>query len=736
VKRTGADSAESLARETFTQGIESLRRGAVEEAAALFAECVRLAPEAAEGHLNLAVAHRLSGRYDRALIACRRALELLPRWPDAHFNLGDIALAAGDLGLAVSAFEEALVLRPEWAEAFNSLGVAHVAAGRIERAIHAYNRAIELAPEWSRPYSNRAIAVHLLGEDERAIEDLRHAIQCEPAFAEAHGNLSLLLLRQGRFREAWPGLDWHDRAIGVMPTRPQPLWSGQRHTTGPLLMTARCGFGDILQFVRFAPFLRRQFGGPVNIECPLAIKDLVSTCAGVDGVVLPDESSDAECQYPLMSGPARLGEDEIHLPATQFPYIYPPVVAHAAANLIEGCSEPVRVGFVWRVNMIRSPRRACPLAEFLPLASVGGVQLFSLQFDETAEERAFCEQAGISSIGPSLGDFTQTAAIVLRLDLVITVDTSMAHLAGALGVPVWVLLPENADWRWMLDRSDSPWYPTMRLFRSKPGRPGEPGDAWSATVDSARTALIRFAGLPRATRPLRKRRLHTLQIKDIPLLVYDERDSWAVDRIVKEFAQDAYGLDDIDFRPGDVVIDIGAHVGLVSLYLAKRYPHVRIHAFEPHPLNYENCVDNLRLNDVANVRPFRRAVSGDGRALMLRGLSRNTGGASAAFEMTGSVASGPVDSMTLDDLFDEVLAPGERCRLLKIDCEGLEYEILPRASALDRVDYLVAEFHEAASGLNDVRATALTGSARELADFCRTRIPPERVRIVRCEKFD
>jgi FkbM family methyltransferase len=159
----------------------------------------------------------------------------------------------------------------------------------------------------------------------------------------------------------------------------------------------------------------------------------------------------------------------------------------------------------------------------------------------------------------------------------------------------------------------------------------------------------------------------------------------------------------------------------------------------PHPLNYENCVDNLRLNDVSNVRPFRRAVTGDGRALMLRGLSRNTGGASAAFEMTGSVASGPVDSMTLDDLFDEVLAPGERCRLLKIDCEGLEYEILPRARALARVDYLVAEFHEAASAVHDVRdvrATGLTGSARELAELCRTRLPPERVRIVRCEKLD
>ena len=264
--------------------------------------------------------------------------------------------------------------------------------------------------------------------------------------------------------------------------------------------------------------------------------------------------------------------------------------------------------------MTRSPERACPLPELLPLASVTGVQLFSLQFDETVEERACCEQAGIISIGPSLGDFAQTAAIVLRLDLVITVDTSMAHLAGALGVPVWVLLPEHADWRWMLDCSDSPWYPTMRLFRSKPGKPGnpgnpgKPGDGWSATVDSARTALDRFAGLPRATRPLRKRRLHTLQVQDIPLLAYDERDSWAVDRIVKEFAQDAYGLDAIDFRPGDVVIDIGAHVGLVSLYLAKRHPYVRIHALEPHPLNYENCVDNLRLNDVAQRRtvPPRR----------------------------------------------------------------------------------------------------------------------------------
>jgi FkbM family methyltransferase len=263
----------------------------------------------------------------------------------------------------------------------------------------------------------------------------------------------------------------------------------------------------------------------------------------------------------------------------------------------------------------------------------------------------------------------------------------------------------------------------MRLFRSTPG------DAWSATVDRMRTALLRFAKLPRATRPLRKRRLHTLQINNIPLLAYDERDSWSIDSIVTEFAEGTYGLDAIEFRPGDVVIDIGAHVGLVSLYLAKRHPYVRIHAFEPHPLNYENCLDNLRLNDVSNVRPVRRAVTGDGRTLTLRGLSRNTGGASAAFEMTGSIASGPVESMTLDDIFDEVLAPGERCRLLKIDCEGLEYEILPHARALDRVDYLAAEFHEAPPATNYARAT-------ELAELCRTRIPSEHIRIVRCEKHD
>jgi Flp pilus assembly protein TadD len=470
--------------EVFAQGIDALRRGEAEEAATLFAECVRLAPEAAEGHLNLAVALRLCGHYDRALIACRRALELDPRWPDAHYTLGDIALAAGNIELAVEALEAALVLRPEWAEAFNSLGVACVAAGRIERAIDAYNRAIALAPAWERPYSNRAIALHLLGDDERAIADLRHAIQCAPAFAEAHVNLSLLLLRQGRFREAWPGLDWHDRAIGRAPARPQPIWSGQRHTTGPLLMTAGCGFGDIFQFVRFAPALQRQFGGPVLIECPPAIADLVATCAGVDGVVLPDEACDAAWQYPIMSAPARLADhDEIQLPATKFPYVYPRVLTHAAADRVESCAKPTRVGIVWRGNMTRSPERACPLPELLPLARVSDVQLFSLQFDETEEERACCEQAGIISIGASLGNFAQTAAIVVRLDLVITVDTSMAHLAGALGLPVWVLLPEHADWRWMLDRDDSPWYPTMRLFRS------QRGEAWSATIDRVRYSL-------------------------------------------------------------------------------------------------------------------------------------------------------------------------------------------------------------------------------------------------------
>lgn len=185
--------------------------------------------------------------------------------------------------------------------------------------------------------------------------------------------------------------------------------------------------------------------------------------------------------------------------------------------------------------------------------------------------------------------------------------------------------------------------------------------------------------------------LHRYEINGVPLLAYDEDESLTADRVACELLGDVYGLESVPFQPGDVVIDVGAHVGLVSMYLAKRWPFLRIDAFEPYGANYANCAENLRANDVSNVRLFRQAVTADGRSIILRSLSSNTGGATAVFDMPGAVAAAPVDSTTLHEIFERTLLPGQRCRLLKMDCEGMEYEILPQSRVLDRIDFLAAD---------------------------------------------
>jgi FkbM family methyltransferase len=228
--------------------------------------------------------------------------------------------------------------------------------------------------------------------------------------------------------------------------------------------------------------------------------------------------------------------------------------------------------------------------------------------------------------------------------------------------------------------------------------------------------------------------LHNYHINQIALAAYDESSSVAAHGVIVELAHDIYGFERIPFEAGDVVIDIGAHVGLVSIYLAKRWPFLRIHAFEPHPTNYQNCADNLRLNNVSNVHLSPVAVTADRRPVILRSLRGNTGGATAVYDMPGADSSPAVESMTLDDIVDATLAPGQRCRLLKIDCEGSEYEILP-SPVLARVDFLSGEFHDDAIDSGG-HANAVFGRAHALLEQCARYFQSDRLRVICCQKHD
>jgi FkbM family methyltransferase len=229
--------------------------------------------------------------------------------------------------------------------------------------------------------------------------------------------------------------------------------------------------------------------------------------------------------------------------------------------------------------------------------------------------------------------------------------------------------------------------------------------------------------------------LHSFEIHNVVLSVYDGCASLAANRVAEELSNDVYGLETISFQPEDIVIDVGAHVGIVSLYLAKRWPFLRIFAFEPHPANHANFIENLRLNNVSNVYLFRQAITADRRSIMLRLVDSNTGGATAVFDVAGAYSVGPIESVTLQDIFEQTVAPAQRCRLLKIDCEGMEYEILP-SPVLDRVDFLAAEFHEGVLYENGEYPSINIGRAHALGELCAGFFAPEKMRILCCHKQD
>jgi FkbM family methyltransferase len=230
------------------------------------------------------------------------------------------------------------------------------------------------------------------------------------------------------------------------------------------------------------------------------------------------------------------------------------------------------------------------------------------------------------------------------------------------------------------------------------------------------------------------RKLHTLRIHGVLIFAYDGTDSATAARVYEELRKDEYGIETIGFQPGDVAIDIGAHVGLVSIYLAKRWPLLKIYAYEPHPDNHSNCADNLRLNRVTNVCLYRRAVTSDRRQLMLQMMHSNTGGASAVFHLPGAGSVGPLEAVTLDDIFESAVEPDGRCRLLKVDCEGLEYEILPSAVS-KRVDFFAAEFHEGVLGVAASRGAKI-GRPDALREACAGFFSSGAMRIVHGPKGD
>jgi tetratricopeptide (TPR) repeat protein len=458
------------------------------EAVTSYREAIHLQPDLAQAHHNLGVALRMQGKHAEAEAACREALRLKPDSPEGHNNLGLALLEQRKYEEAGVSLREALRLKPEFAQGYNNLGIIQWRLGNLEDAAASFTQSLRLRPGFPEAYNNLGNVLRDQGRFEEALDCFEKALQLKPDYGDAHWNRSLLWLSLGDYERGWPEYEWrwHLKDFARRGFS-QPQWDGAPLDGRTILLHAEQGLGDTLQFVRYAPPIRQR-GGKIVLECQGPLVRLLSGLPNIDKIVPKGQPLPPfDVHAPLLSLPTVFGTTLATVPG-QVPYVEPD------PKLVEQWRQELqalpgfKVGIAWQGStQYRGDRwRSVPLARFASVAAVPGVTLVSLQKGHGTEQLRdvpFPVFDLAARLDEKAGPFVDTAAVMHGLDLIITSDTAIPHLAGALGVPVWVALPSVPDWRWLLGRDDSPWYPTMRLFRQT-----TPGD-WDEVFGRIAAAL-------------------------------------------------------------------------------------------------------------------------------------------------------------------------------------------------------------------------------------------------------
>ncbi len=484
----------------------------------LLEKAVRLQTRFHEAHCNLGAALRAVGRYEEAIEACRRAIALQPRYPEAHNNLGcalqmlerheeavaayrqaigikpDYPEAHGNLCLslkelrryaeAIEAGRQAIALRPDSADAHSNVAASLIELDRLDEALEACARAIALDPACAEAHGNLGAAYRLLNRPEEARAAYLRALELKPDFEAVRWNLALMSLSQGRFREGWPEYErrWERKEMPPLAETGLPLWLGQPEVDlrgKRLLIQFEQGYGDAIQMVRYIPLLERR-GVSCTVEIPVLLQSLIARSLPAARIVDPGQPPEGlDYRIPVMSLPMAMGtHSEADIPRPS-PYLAPSPEAVERWSTLLPPDPRRKFGLVWRGNRVHvnDLKRSAPLAAFLPLLARKDVIWLLLQKEITAEEAEMLKPfRNAVVLDPALQCFDDTAAILMHIDVLLSVDSAPVHLAGGLGRKTAVLLPFSADWRWMDRRSDSAWYPTARLCRQP-----APGD-WPGLV--------------------------------------------------------------------------------------------------------------------------------------------------------------------------------------------------------------------------------------------------------------
>jgi Flp pilus assembly protein TadD len=493
------------------------RKGETRQAIDALDNALQLEPRFPEAYNNLAAALQESGDLDHAIGAYRQALQLRPQYPQALCNLGVALLTAGQLEPAIASLRQAVQLKPDYSQALNNLGNAlrkkgnsdeSLAAyqqaiavnpnlaeavfnradilremGKLPEAIAGYRQALAIRPDLAEVPQNLANALHLSGQFAEATEILRRHVARQPENPDAHWNLSLLLLLQGDYASGWREYEWRTRIADFQSPFPRfsrPLWDGKPLNGRRILLHTEQGFGDSIHFARYVQIVA-QAGGEIILAAPPKLFSLFKSIPNVHQLVSADQELpqfDAHC--PLPSLPYVLGLPE---PIWNGPYLRAdPTLKSKFSEIIAQSEGRLKVGLVWHGGA-QPAGRSIPLRMLASLVDPG-IQFYSLQIGAGREQvDPLLPETNMIDPADRIADFADTAALMDQLDLIISIDTASAQLAGALGKRVWTLLKFVPDWRWLLDRDDSPWYPTMRLFRQKKG-----GD-WTYPVENLAAAL-------------------------------------------------------------------------------------------------------------------------------------------------------------------------------------------------------------------------------------------------------
>jgi tetratricopeptide (TPR) repeat protein len=471
---TGRPQRGPLAPDAYAAALAHHRAGRLDEAAAGYRRSLAMRPNLPEAHYNLGLVLARLGRIDEAIVCQRRALALHPALAEAHVELARAHAAQGALATAADCYRKALALKPDDPVAHNNLGNALKALNRLEDAIACYARAIALQPDLPALHANFGNTLKAMGRADEAVAAYRRALSLKPDYAEVHHSLAVLLLAQGDMAAGWEEFEWRWQAPQMARSRRDftaPLWRGEAGDGGTLLIHAEQGFGDTLQFCRYAPLAAAR-GWRVVLEVQPPLVRLLAGLPGVAQIVGRGEALppfDRQC--PMLSLPLAMGTTLQTVPAaTSYLQADPARTAALAARLAPLCGAHRRIGLAWAGNPRRdlSPvesanaqRRSLDPALLASLFDIPGLRFVSLQ---KAGPPAPPEMPMIDVMA-EMEDFADTAALIAALDLVISVDTSVAHLAGALGRPVWVMTRRDHCWRWLEGRTDSPWYPALRIYR-------------------------------------------------------------------------------------------------------------------------------------------------------------------------------------------------------------------------------------------------------------------------------